>query len=173
MHQTGLLIARMCDYFGSDARRINHFLKVYGFAQTIAEGEAVDSAALEIIETAAVTHDIGIKLSERKYGSSSGKYQEKEGPAEAEKLLAALGYNPALTARVCWLIGHHHTYTNIDSLDYQILVEADFLVNIFEDDLQMPAIESIRRKIFKTRTGIRLLNSLYLSDDFHTAAPCE
>ena len=39
-----------------------------------------------------IVDDIGIKVSEEKYNSSAGKYQELEGPHEAEKLLAALGY---------------------------------------------------------------------------------
>ena len=36
--------------------------------------------------------------------------------------------------RVEYLVGHHHTYKDIDGLDYQILVEADFLVNILKMD---------------------------------------
>ena len=35
-----------------------------------------------------------------------------------------------VTERVAYLIGHHHTYDKIEGMDYQILVEADFLVNI-------------------------------------------
>ena len=31
------------------------------------------------------------------------------------------------------LLSINHTYNNIDEIDYQILVEADFLVNIMED----------------------------------------
>jgi len=59
------------------------------------------------------------------------------------------------------LIAHHHTYSNIIGLDYQILVEADFLVNIFEDNMKNNVIEKIRKNIFKTDTGIHLLNSIY------------
>ena len=36
--------------------------------------------------------------------------------------------------RICYLIGHHHTYDKIDGTDYQILVDADFLVNLYEED---------------------------------------
>jgi hypothetical protein len=59
------------------------------------------------------------------------------------------------------MIGNHHSYKNIDGLDFQILVEADFLVNIYEDNLDKGAIESIRKKIFKTATGLKILNSMY------------
>ncbi len=59
-------------------------------------------------------------------------YKEKEGPAIAEKLLGELGFDQDVSNRVQYLIAHHHTYDNINEIDYQILVEADFLVNIME-----------------------------------------
>ena len=49
--------------------------------------------------------------------------------------------------------GHHHTYTNIDGMDYQILVEADFLVNLYEDSVPKAAAQNALDKIFKTQTG--------------------
>jgi hypothetical protein len=49
----------------------------------------------------------------------------------------------------------------MDGLDYQILVEADFLVNIYEDQLSEDAIDSVYRKIFKTDTGKKLLKEIY------------
>lgn len=99
--------------------------------------EGLSADLQEITEVAALVHDIGIHRAEALYGSSAGKYQEELGPAEAEALLRTLNAPSALTARVSYLVGHHHTYTNIDGLDYQILVEADFLVNLYED--QVPA----------------------------------
>ena len=90
-----------------------------------------------------------------------GKYQEKEGPSEAKKLLETLNIDAQIIDRVCYLVGHHHTYKAIDGIDYQILVEADFLVNIYEDSLPKSSAASILFKIFKTRTGIRLLKTMY------------
>lgn len=52
----------------------------------------MDAKTLFILETAALTHDIGIHLCEEKYGNCNGKLQEKEGPAIAEKLLSDLGF---------------------------------------------------------------------------------
>ena len=68
---------------------------------------------------------------------------------------------PALTERVCWLIAHHHTYTSVDGADYQILLEADFLVNAYEDSLDKKAITTFRDKIFRTKSGIDLLNTTF------------
>lgn len=156
------LIKAMILYNGTDAPRIQHFLKVYAFAKTIGEDETLDQKTREILEVASVVHDIGIKISEAKYGKSTGKTQEKEGPAEAEKLLKDLGYESSLIERVCYLVGHHHTYHQIEGMDYQILVEADFLVNIYEDQMTQSAIEKIRTSIFRTKTGTELLESMYL-----------
>lgn len=61
-----------------------------------------------------------------------------------------------------WLVSHHHTYKNVDGLDYQILLEADFLVNAEESGYKYSAIASAKKYIFKTTTGIRLLETIYL-----------
>ena len=148
-------------YFEGDLKRINHLLKVYGFAKTIGELEGLDEKTQEILEIAAITHDIGIKISEKKHNSSSGYYQQLEGPHEARILLECLGIEDIIMDRVCWLIAHHHTYGNIDKHDYQILVEADFLVNAYEDNMDKDAIESVKTKVFRTESGRRLLDAMY------------
>ena len=168
MPENSELLRAMIAYDRGDPKRIHHFLKVYEFAKLICAGEKVGDELRHVMETAAIVHDIGIHLAEQKYGNGHGHYQEIEGPPEAKKMLEALGYDKAVTDRVCWLVGHHHTYTNIDSTDYQILVEADFLVNIYEhhendsDDAAMKAEAlAVRKTIFRTQTGKALLDELY------------
>ena len=161
MNQLVIVMNEMIGYFGSDVRRINHFLKVYRFAKTIGAGEGLQGKEQKILEIAALTHDIGIKNSLRKYGSAAGHYQETEGPPEAEKLLKKLKIEMPVIERVSWLIARHHTYDRIDGNDYQILVEADFLVNAYEDALSPDAIAAFGKKVFRTKTGIRLLEILY------------
>lgn len=155
--------AGMVSYNAGDAKRVNHLLKVYAFAQMIGEAEGLDAQTQEILEIAALTHDIGIRNSERKFGSCSGEHQQIEGPPEARALLERLGAEEVVVERVCWLIAHHHTYTNIQGLDYQILIEADFLVNAYEDEMDEDAIRTVREKLFRTKTGRELLQTLYLS----------
>jgi HD superfamily phosphodiesterase len=155
-------LSKMIEYFGKDVRRINHALKVHSFATLIAENENLSALIQEITEVAAILHDIGIPVSELKYGSCIGKYQELEGPPIAREMLQQLGASPELIERVCFLVGNHHTYTKIDGIDFQILVEADFLVNIFEDEMSASAIEGAREKYFKTKTGRKILEQVYL-----------
>ena len=151
----------MIELYHGDEKRIQHFCKVHSYAKLIAEMENVDAATLFILETAALTHDIGIHLCEEKYGNSNGKLQEKEGPAIAKKLLAELGFSEAVSERVQYLIAHHHTYQNIDGIDYQILVEADFLVNMYEDGLSEEAIQNAYRNIFRTEAGKKICREMY------------
>ena len=160
--ETSILIKEMIEYYKNDVKRINHFLKVFSFAQIIGKLEQIDENLQYILEVSAIMHDIGIKISEEKYNSSAGNYQEIEGPPVAKKMLENFKVDDDIIERVCFLIGHHHTYSNIDNIDYQILIEADFLVNIYEDEIDIDKIPSIRDKYFKTKAGISILSDLYL-----------
>ena len=55
--------------------------------------------------------------------------------------------------RITWLVTHHHTYTNVEGMDYQILLEADFLVNAGESEYSKQAIENFCRKVFRNGSG--------------------
>ena len=156
------IINEMIRYYAKDPRRVNHFLKVFSFAKSIGELETLNQETQDILEVAAIMHDIGIKVSEEKYNSSAGNYQEIEGPPVARDMLSKFKFDEKFIDRVCYLIGHHHTYSKIDGIDYQILIEADFLVNIYEDEIKIPQIESIKSKYFKTKAGTEFLTNLYL-----------
>lgn len=155
------LMLAMIAYNNGDAKRIQHLIKVHAFARLIGEEENMDAKELYILEAAALTHDIGIRNSEKKYGTCTGRQQEVEGPPEAEKLLKTLGFADDVTERVCWLIAHHHTYNNINSMDYRILVEADFLVNLYEDGAGIEAVKTAYERIFKTTAGRNICRTMY------------
>ena len=113
---------RMVTYNAGDPKRIQHLIKVHYFARMIGLSEGLDAATQLILEATAIVHDIGIRISEKKYGVCDGKHQEQEGPAEARKLLTEMGtFSEAQIERICWLVGHHHTYDCIEGMDYQIL----------------------------------------------------
>ncbi len=158
---SGVVAIKMVCYFGNDVPRINHALKVHSFVKTIAGLEKVSLEELTILEIASLLHDIGIKEAEREYQSSAGHYQEMLGPDIARELLRDLSLAEDALNRICFLIGNHHSYNKIDGLDFQILVEADFLVNIFEDQMSEKQIAAIKEKYFKTETGMELLTAMY------------
>lgn len=64
--------------------------------------------------------------------------------------------------RVSWLVAHHHTYTEVDGIDHQILLEADYLVNAGESSYSRENVQHMLETVFKTESGIRLLKSIYL-----------
>ena len=159
------IMSDIIKYFQGDVKRINHPLKVYDFAYLISKETNIDEDKLLMISVAALLHDIGIKEAERKYKSSSGKFQEIEGPQIATKILLPYDLDDKFIERLRFIIGNHHTYSKIDDIDFQILVEADFLVNIFEDSLSQESIQKLRNEIFKTESGSRLLEEMYLGSN--------
>jgi uncharacterized protein len=159
MNKIVLLTKEMIKYNHGDKKRINHALKVHSYAKTIASLEKINEYDLFNLESAAILHDIGIKVCEEKYDSSNGKLQEKEGPAVAREILEKLNYENI--NRILFLIGHHHTYTNVLGMDYQILIEADFLVNFEEENTSKEAIKKVYENIFKTKTGKEFCREIF------------
>ena len=158
------LALEMTEYYSGDPLRIQHFMKVHAYSALIARLEGLGDRETLILEVAAYTHDIGIKPAEKMYGSSNGKLQEKLGPPVARDMLGKLGFDDELTERVCAMIAHHHTYTDIDSTELQILIEADFIVNLFEDGADADSIRTTIRKIFRTGSGTRLAETIFAVD---------
>lgn len=156
------LIIKMMEFNANDPKRIQHFIKVYEFAHVIGVKEEIDATTLRVLDIASIMHDIGIRPSEEKYGRCDGKLQEQEGPAYAREMLATFSeVSEKEIDRVCFLIAHHHTYKDVEGLDYRILLEADFLVNAMEDNLEKDAIRHFRDKVFETRTGTYMLNTMF------------
>ena len=157
-----LITEKMMYFNQNDPKRIQHFIKVHRFAQLIGRKEHLDAHTQFLTECAALVHDIGIRPAEEKYGHCTGKLQEQEGPTYARRMLENLSLDAADIERVCYLVAHHHTYTDMDGIDYQILVEADLLVNFYEDGLSTEAIQSAMEKIFRTDAGKALCRISYM-----------
>lgn len=156
------LIMEMVKFYSGDSHQIQHFIKVHSYSKLIGSREKFDQQLMEVLEAAAIVHDIGIKPSMEKFGRADGKLQETEGPPLAEEMLKKLNFSDDVIERVCYLVAHHHTYTNIDGIDYQILIEADFLVNLHEHQQGKEVAESVYNNIFKTETGKILCKQMFL-----------
>ncbi len=144
-----------------DIRRIEHTLKVFAYAQQLGIAESLDAQTLEILELTALLHDIGIHVAEKKYGISSAHHQEVEGPPVAHEILTSLNFKPEVVERVCFIISKHHTFTAVDGIDFQLLVEADFLVNSTEDHASDHQIVSFAQNIFRSESGLMYLKLLF------------
>lgn len=148
-------------YFGSDKKRINHAKKVLGFAKELLRKEKGDR---HIVIPAAILHDVGIKAAEEKYGSSAGHLQEKEGPEIARKILIKFPLSKKDIDEICAIIGCHHSPGKINSLNFKLLYDADWLVNL-KDEVKTQdkkALKALIDKIFFTRAGKALAYKMYL-----------
>jgi putative nucleotidyltransferase with HDIG domain len=151
----------MKKYFGKDFKRVNHAFKVARYAEQILKMEGGNPL---VVLGAAYLHDIGIHEAERKYGSTSSHYQEQEGPAIAREILERLDVQKEMIEEICDIIGHHHSPRNEETLNFQILYEADWLVNIDEEGISKDRekLEGIIEKEFRTATGKQLADNLFL-----------
>lgn len=157
------LIKELEDYFGQDEKRINHAKKVMDFAEDILKQEKAD---WDIVMPASILHDVGIKVAEAKYGSAAGHYQEKEGPEVARKILLKLGVKKDNIDEICSIIAHHHSPEKINTQNFKVLYDADWLVNLKEevDTNDEAKLKDIIHKVFFTDTGRVLAKKLYLSE---------
>ena len=154
-------IEKMIVFYDGNVHDIEHFLKVWGYAKTIGELEQLDAYTQETLELAAIAHDIACPLCRIKYGNTNGEHQQTEGIPLTEEFYAEFNLPEEQLSRICYLVGHHHTFHDIDGADYQILVEADFLVNASESQMSMQAIRAFRENVFQTETGKQLLDAIY------------
>ncbi len=156
--------AAMRGYFGADQRRIDHALRVTGFAEQILKQEKGDRI---VVVAAALLHDIGIREAERKYGSSAGDLQEREGPPVAREILTGLAFDESVIDEVCEIIASHHSPGEVDTDNFRVIWDADWLVNLGDEfDLKdtVKTLEMIR-KIYQTATGTALAEQIYLQKD--------
>jgi uncharacterized protein len=166
------LMMDMIRYEAGNTKRIQHCIKVRDLSSVIGSLEKLGEEDLYTLEAAAILHDIGVQKSLEKYGSYTGKTQEEEGPDEAEKLLRSLnsrrrqrGEDKAFTEeqiqRIRFLIAHHHTYQQERAADYQILLEADMLSNLYDHESKWAAVLAAEKNLFRTAAGTEILHQMY------------
>ena len=147
------LLEKMLAFSEGNIHDIDHFLRVWSYARAIGELEGLDSETQFILECAAISHDIACPLCRAKYGNTNGKYQELEGEALARDFLKDSGLSREQIDRVVFLIAHHHTFTGVEGLDWQVLLEADYLVSAGESGYSAENIRRFADTLCKTPSG--------------------
>ena len=146
----------------SDVRYSEHALKVYAYASNISEGEDLSDEDKFILASAAILHDVGIPQAIKLHGSGKGEYQEKEGALLVPELLEQADIQQDISDRVAWLVGHHHTEALADNdLLLQILMEADYLVNLAEGNIPIEKANEVKEGFFKTNIGKKYITALF------------
>jgi hypothetical protein len=154
----------MIDFFGADQKRINHALKVFNYAEQI---NSVEKADPLIVGAAAILHDIGIHAAEQKHGSSAGNFQELEGPPIARNILRRNGFAEPDIEHICAIIANHHSAKNIDTPEFRVIWDSDWLVNI-PDEMNLSdktALNRLIEKVFKTAKGKEIAKIVFLKND--------
>ncbi len=159
------IMAKMIEYAKGNKHDIAHFMKVYAYASTIGNLEHLDKDTQFVLEATAIVHDIACPYCRMKYGSANGKLQEKESEALLRPFLQEFELSEKMEERIIFLVCRHHTYEGVDGLDWQILLEADYLVNADEGNASLESICHMRKMIFQTKAGKRLLDSIYLANE--------
>jgi len=155
------LMERMIAFSEGNIHDIDHFVRVWNYARTIGALEGLDADTQYVLEVAAIVHDIACPLCREKYGNTNGKRQEEEGAPMAAAFLEDSGMTAAQVERVSYLVGHHHTFAGIDGVDYQILIEADYIANATENGYSLNNVRNFAERMFKTAAGKRLLKSIF------------
>lgn len=155
------IMEKMIAFSEGNIHDIDHFIRVWTYAKTIGELEQLDREMQLVLEIAAITHDIACPLCREKYGNTNGKYQEAEVVPMVEAFLSDAGLSAAQLDRVKYLVGHHHTFSDITGMDYQILVEADYIANASENSYETKKIESFLNRVVKTGAGRQLIKSVF------------
>ena len=152
---------KMIRFYEGSIHDIDHFLKVHAYALLLGKLEGLDEKTLSVLEKAAIVHDIACPLCRGKYGSAAGPHQEAESEALLRPFLSEFALPGDELERIVYIVSHHHTFSGIDGMDYQLLVEADFLVNAAEQNMDPNAIRAFRDKVFRTASGKALLGAIY------------
>ena len=155
------ILKKMITFSNGNIHDIDHLIKVWTYAKTIGELEGLDPETQFVLEVAAITHDIACPLCREKYGNANGKYQEIEGAPLVTEFLSDTGMTTEQISRVAYLVGHHHTLTDIKGMDYQILIEADYIVNAYESEYSKENIENFIEKVMKTDSGKRITREVF------------
>lgn len=159
--ETAQIMEKMISISDGNIHDIDHFIRVWTYAKTIGELEGLDSHTQKVLETAAIIHDIGCPICRKKYGNTNGKYQEKEGAILAEQFLTDFDFSKEDKERIVYLVAHHHTFDSIDGIDYQILMEADYIANASENGYSKTNIQNFMKRIMKTESAIRLTAEIF------------
>jgi hypothetical protein len=153
---------RLEEVFREDPSMLEHTRQVFDFAHDIAQALKLDAVTQRTVHLAALLHDAGIVEAEKKFGSREGKFQHITGPPIARKILEEIGEQPRVVERVLYLVGNHHNFDRVDEIDFQVLIEADMLVNLEEEKLEGDKLRSFIESFFKTAPGLDMAKRKYL-----------
>ena len=155
------IIKKMMAYFDYNSNHINHAYRVLNYAEEIS---SIENGVPDIVISSAILHDIGIPDCKKKYNSIEGQLQEIEGPPIAREILESLRMDEKIIKEVCEIIGCHHSRGEIDTVNFKIMWDADWLVNLPDvyDIKDKVKLQEIISETFMTKAGLKIAEELYM-----------
>ena len=136
-----LLYSALC-YERGHCRRTQHILKVYALAKLLGEQERISTEEQQILQAAAILHDIAIKYCKDNYDGDAGQEkQKKEAPHLVNSFLQEANYLPSYIPRILELVVKHH----------------DYIINCYENCQSSGKIRCIK-DFFQTSSGKKLFD---------------
>ena len=132
----------MKKYYKGDIDNIQHVVRVYTLSKTIGELEKLPEETQLYLELASILHEI-------------------DSMEDIHEILKNNRIDEDIKERVCYIIENKKNYDHVTGLDQQILIEADFIVHIKEDNLPSEKIIEIGNKYFFTNYGKAFLKKAF------------
>lgn len=161
MNKIDNLILEMVNFCTDQPMLIQHHIKVHEYVRLIGTIENLPYKEMEILEVAAIIHDLGFKICVDKYGKNDIQKHLEEGVTCAKDLLNKLEFDQDIIEGVSYLVANHHNFSNINRIDHQILIEADLLENFYNTEKSKEAKQKIYNKIFKTESGRKICKQMF------------
>lgn len=163
MEQLINLQIAMMEWEKGEPKRMHHYIKVHSLAKMIGSCEHLDPKTRLILEISAMIHDVGIKPAKENDLKATIEECDAQSVISGREMLEKLGFASDIIDRVCHIIGVRHTIEDddIDGMDLQILIEAEYLVNLYEQLANKETINNVYENIFKTKTGVKIFKRMY------------
>lgn len=156
------LIEAVDKFFGDNGKEDRaHAHSVWLIAKTIAEEEGLDKDQMDLVEKAAIIHDVSCPLCRSLYGKAEGRMQEVHSREVIDPLLSILNWSKETKEKLISIASRHHTYSDSDSIEEVVLKEADALVNLSGmEEFDVNQAIWFGANVFRTKTGKYLLEKL-------------
>lgn len=156
------LLKHISEYYAKeDITQLLHTTNVVFYTTLIATNEKYSEHQIQLLEAAALLHDIGCPNARKLYGKSLPIYQETEGkklvPDFVKQITTFTSQDKEWLANV---VGTHHQQNQAKALHFEPLYEADMIVNILEGYYPIINVTSYY-KAMMTNSGKKLFVNIF------------
>ena len=118
----GRLIQEVKQAFEADLARLTHSLKVFHYAKELVSKQGGDP---RVVLAAALLLDVAV--------SDATTEGETRAPSRAKQILDEIGADADTIERVCHIVGSHQAGTELDTIEFMIVRDADTLARLAKE----------------------------------------